>query len=66
MVTASGLTLGALPGQVNDPEFLGFVLDFVMGSDATVLDFVAYAGLRREEPALAQAVLAGADASERP
>ena len=40
-LTASGLSLDALPGLVDDPEFLGFVLDFVLGSDATVLDFAA-------------------------
>jgi hypothetical protein len=49
----------ALPGLVADPEFLGFVLDFVLGSDAAVLDFAAHAGLRPDEPALARAVLAG-------
>jgi hypothetical protein len=60
LVTQSGLTLEAVPGLIEDPEFLGFVLDFVMGSDAAVLDFAAHAGLRPEEPGEAQAALAGA------
>jgi hypothetical protein len=60
LATASGLALEALPGMLEDPEFLGFALDFVMASDASVLDFAAHAGLRPEEPAAAQAALAGA------
>jgi hypothetical protein len=60
LATASGLGLDALPGLVEEPEFLGFLLDFVMSSDATVLDFAAHAGLRPEEPAQARAALAGA------
>jgi len=58
LVTASGLALEALPGMVDDPEFLGFALDFVLAADANVLDFAAHAGLRPEEPAQAQATLA--------
>ena len=49
---------------MEDPEFLGFVLDFVLASDASVLDFAAHAGLRPEEPALARATLAGPAAAD--
>lgn len=63
LAAASGLALGDLPGLVDDPAFLGFVLDFVLASDETVLDFAAHAGLRPEEPALAQATLAGPGAA---
>ena len=44
-----------LRGRAADPEFLGFVLDFLLGADAMVLDFAADAGLaprgRRRGPA---------------
>jgi hypothetical protein len=60
LVTASGLGLEAVPGMIEDAEFLGFVLDFVLSSDASVLDFATHAGLRPEEPGQAQAALAGA------
>lgn len=60
LVTASGLSLDAVPGMIDEPEFLGFVLDFVLSSDASVLDFATHAGLRPEQPGQAQAALAGA------
>jgi hypothetical protein len=59
LVAASGIAPDALPGLVDDPAFLGFVLDFVLASDTTVLDFAAHAGLRPEDPARALAALAG-------
>ena len=52
LVTASGLSLDAVPGLIDEPEFLGFVLDFVLSSDASVLDFA--------DPRRAQAGGAGA------
>ena len=59
LATSSGVALGDLRGLVDDPDFLGSALDFVLASDATVLDFVGHAGLRPEEPGLARATLAG-------
>ncbi len=44
-----------------EPEFLGFVLEFILGSDAMVLDFAASAGLRPEDPLRARALLAGSE-----
>ena len=64
LATASGVGLDALPRLVEDPEFLGFVLDFVLASDASVLDFAGHAGLRPEDPALARATLAGPAAAD--
>jgi Protein of unknown function (DUF3572) len=64
LVSASGVAPGALPGLLEDPDFLGFALDFVLGSDAAVLDFAAHAGLRPEEPAIARATLAGPEAAD--
>lgn len=58
---ASGLAHGSLRGRAGDPEFLGFVLDFVLGADARVLDFARSAGLRPEDPARARAALGGGD-----
>jgi hypothetical protein len=43
----------------NDPEFLGFVLDFLLGSDDLVRGFAAEAGIRPEEPMRARAALPG-------
>jgi hypothetical protein len=58
---ASGLAHGSLGGRAADPEFLGFVLDFILGADAMVLDFTRTAGLRPEDAARARAALAGGD-----
>ena len=57
---ASGLAPDDLQGRTSDPEFLGFVLDFLLGADAMVLDFSADAGLAPQDPARAQALLGGA------
>jgi uncharacterized protein DUF3572 len=58
---ASGLAPSALRGRATDPEFLGFVLEFLLAADTTVLAFAADAGLRPEDPARARSVLAGGD-----
>ena len=57
----SGLAPEALRRRADDPEFLGFVLDFLLGADAMVLDFAGSAGLRPEDPARARAALAGGE-----
>ena len=48
-----------LRARAADPEFLGFVLDFLLQSDAFVLDFAAEAGVSPETPARARAALPG-------
>jgi hypothetical protein len=54
---------GAGPGDVsegrNDPEFLGFVLDYLLMSDEMVLDFSAHASIEPTLPAAARAALPG-------
>ena len=60
-LAASGLSPSDLRGRAADPEFLGFVLDFLLGSDAMVLDFAASVGLRPEDPARARAALGGGE-----
>jgi hypothetical protein len=56
-------TTGAGPGEVRararDPEFLGFVLDHLLGSDALVLAFAADSGRAPTDPARARALLPG-------
>lgn len=56
-------TSGADPGDIRaraaDPEFLGFLLDFLLQSDALVLGFAADAGLSPDAPLRARAALPG-------
>lgn len=55
----SGLAASELLTRAEDPQFLGFVLDFLLQSDAWVQDFAAAAGLRPEDVARARAKLDG-------
>ena len=59
-VAASGVAPGAIARQGSDPEFLAAVLDWLLGSDASVLAFAAATGHRPEDPARARALLPGA------
>lgn len=56
----SGLDGAELRQRADDPEFLGFLLDFLLQSDSTVQDFATEAGVRPEEVATARALLGGA------
>jgi Protein of unknown function (DUF3572) len=55
----SGAEPAALRGRAGDPEFLGFVLEFLLGSDERVLAFCGEHGLAPDAPAGARAVLPG-------
>lgn len=55
----SGLGPSELLARAEEPEFLGFVLDFLLQSDDWVRDFAATAGIRPEEVARARATLEG-------
>ena len=55
----SGLAPDELRGRAGEPEFLGFLLDFLLQSDAWVEDFAADAGLPAESVARARAILDG-------
>jgi hypothetical protein len=57
----SGLAPATMRERASDPDFLGFVLDFLLVSDATILAFTADTGLRPEDPARARLTLAGGD-----
>ena len=59
MLALSGAAPGEIRARAADPEFLGFVLDFLLGADATVIAFAAAAGLRPEDVGRARAALPG-------
>ena len=61
LLTTTGLTPEAIRARADEPAFLGFVLDFVLASDASVLAFAAEAGIAPEAPARARPVLGGGD-----
>lgn len=56
---AGGLAAEELRGRVSDPEFLGFVLDFMLGNEAMLLEFCADSGCAPTAPGLARASLPG-------
>jgi hypothetical protein len=58
-LAASGAGPADMRRLANDPEFLGFVLDFLLGSDDLVRGFAAEVGIRPEEPMRARAALPG-------
>lgn len=57
----SGADADALRGAAENPEFLGFVLDFILLDDQTVLALADRAGIPPEEVARARAHLPGGD-----
>lgn len=61
-LAASGATASDVRGSVDDVEFLGSVLDYLLEADARVLAFSAEHGLRPELAARARATLPGGDA----
>lgn len=60
-LAASGLAPSDLRARVEDPEFLGFVLDFLLGDEGMLLAFCAEAGVAPVDPARARAALPGGD-----
>lgn len=58
-------TAGAAPGDLRDraadPEFLGFVLDYLLSDEPALVAFAAHAGLGPEAPMRARAALPGGD-----
>jgi len=63
-LAASGAGPAELRGRSADPEFLGFVLDFLLEGDAAVLAFAAAAGLPPDAPGRARAALPGGNAPD--
>jgi hypothetical protein len=58
-LAASGLAPDAVRSRVDDPDFLGFVLEFILGSDQMILDFASASGLEPSAPMRARAALPG-------
>lgn len=61
-LAAGGLGAQDLRGRAEEPEFLGFLLDFLLGDEELLLAFCADAGLAPTVPARARAALPGGDA----
>lgn len=60
-LAASGAAAEDLRARLRDPEFLGFVLDFILSSEEMAHDFAAGAGLPPEAMLRARALLPGGD-----
>ncbi|MFN3614377.1 MAG: DUF3572 domain-containing protein [Rubrimonas sp.] len=60
-MAASGADPTHLRAMAAEPEFLGFVLDFVLQEDSRVTRFAAFADVRPEDVARARALLPGGD-----
>lgn len=57
----TGIAADDLRVRAQEPEFLGFVLDFLLSDDAMVMAFCEEAGLAAETPMFARAALPGGD-----
>lgn len=55
----SGADAAEVRARAAEPEFLGFVLDFLLQSEDLTVDFARDSGLRPEAPARARAALPG-------
>ena len=60
-LAASGASADELRSRAGDPEFLGFVLDFLLSDDAAVLAFCEAAAVETDLPMRARAALPGGD-----
>jgi hypothetical protein len=61
LMAASGLGPADLRARMGEPEFLGFVLDHLLGDEAAVLAFAAEAGLPPDAALRARIALPGAE-----
>lgn len=57
----TGIEAGDIRVRAQDPEFLGFVLDFLLTEDQLVIDFCEASGIATEAPMQARMVLPGGD-----
>ena len=58
---ASGASAGDLRERAADPEFLGFVLDFLLGDEDALIGFCEDVALKPDTPMRARAALPGGD-----
>lgn len=61
LLGASGAAAEDLRARAADPEFLGFVLDFLLADEEALLGFCADSGLSPDAPMRARAGLPGGD-----
>lgn len=60
-LNATGSAVAEIGARSSDPEFLGSVLEFLMASDANILEFSVSAGITPESIAEARAALPGGE-----
>lgn len=58
---AAGAGVDELRTRAGDPEFLGFVLDFLLGDEEMLLAFCTDEGIQPDRPMRARAALPGGD-----
>ena len=58
---STGSSAEDLKARASDPEFLGFVLDFLLQDEAALLAFCEDAGSEPDQPFRARAALPGGD-----
>ncbi|MEM1160832.1 MAG: DUF3572 domain-containing protein [Pseudomonadota bacterium] len=58
-LTTSGLAADDMKARATDPEFLGFVLDFLLADEAALVAFCEDQGLPADQPMRARAGLPG-------
>ncbi len=60
-LAATGAGPADLRARAADPEFLGFVLDFLLSDEAALVAFAAAEQIRPEQPMRARAALPGGE-----
>ena len=58
-LSATGASADEMKSRAADPEFLGFVLDFLLSDEAVLLGFCDETGVARDRPMRARAALPG-------
>lgn len=58
---ATGASATELRDRAADPEFLGFVLDFLLADEALLVEFARDAGIAPDRPIRARAALPGGE-----
>lgn len=58
---STGASVEDLRTRATDPDFLGFVLDFLLGDEATLMAFAEASGVAPDRPLRARAALPGGD-----
>ncbi len=61
-LAAAGAGPADLRARAADPEFLGFLLDFLLADEAALIAFATAEGIPPEQPMRARAALPGGDA----